>query len=122
MLDGERLGDHPAHRQAHHVRLFDAVGVEDGDRVIGHVGQQVGLAARTDRRIVEVGRQPDVAVVEPDDVEPAGDELLAPRLGVVDALAAESVDEEQRRIAGRAERLVVELAVTVACEGHGRGT
>ena len=41
---------------------------------------------------------------------------------VVDALAAEPVDEEQRRVGGRPERLVVEFAVVVAREGHGAGT
>ena len=122
MLDGERLDDHPAHRHTHHVGPLDAVGVEDGDRVTRHVGQRVRRAVFADRRVGEVGRQPDITVVEADDVEAAGDELLAPRVGEVDALAAEPVDEEQRRVAGRSERVVVEFAVVVASEGHGAGT
>ena len=58
-------------------------------------------------------RQPDVAVVEADHVEPAPGEHLAPLVGVVDALAAETVDHQQGRVGRIAERVVVELAGAV---------
>ena len=58
-------------------------------------------------------RQPDVAVVEADHVEPARGEHLAPLVGVVDALAAETVDHQQGRISRIAEGVVVELARAV---------
>ena len=48
MLDGHRLDDHPAHRQAHHVGPLDSVGVEHGEGVVGHVAQPVAGAAVVD--------------------------------------------------------------------------
>ena len=42
MLDGERLGDHPAHRGAGDVRALDPEVVEQPGRVVGHVGERVG--------------------------------------------------------------------------------
>ena len=94
--------------------------VEHRDRVGGHVGERVGdlrrfaVTGRHHARHVgsdvgEVGRQADVAVVEADRRGSLGGEALAPLGPVVDALAAESVDQEQRRIGRVAERLVVEL-------------
>ena len=74
----------------------------------GHVGRDVG----------ELGRQADVTVVEADHEEAFGDELLAPLDAVVDALRAEPVHEQQGRLAGFAEGLVVQLDVAVAGVGH----
>ena len=79
----------------------------------GHVRQPVRRAGGVGRRAGERRRQPDVAVVEADHVEPARREHLAPLLGVVDALAAEPVDHQQRRVGRVAERVVVELAGAV---------
>ena len=42
VLDGDRLGDHPAHRRADDVGGVDAEVVEQADGVVGHVGEQVG--------------------------------------------------------------------------------
>ena len=64
---------------------------------------------RLDALAVEVGRQPAVAVVEADDVAPACGEQLA-ELGVPgDQLGGEPHHEQQRRVVGRAERLVLDL-------------
>ena len=79
VVDGEALDDHPSHGATHHVRLFDAQSVENGDGVIGHVGQAVVGS-------LELGGEPDIAVVEPDDVEPLVTEELAPLHLVVQAL------------------------------------
>ena len=42
MADGERLGDHPAHRHADDVGPLDAEVVEQTGGVVGHVGELVG--------------------------------------------------------------------------------
>ena len=68
--------------------------VEHGDRIGGHVAHRVGAPT-----LVELGRQAHVAVVEADDEEPLGRELLAPLGPVVDALTAEPVDQQQRGVA-----------------------
>ena len=89
VLDRHDLHDHPAHRQAHHVRPLDTDRVEHGDRIGRHVGERVRGTVAVDRGVVELGRQSDVAVVEAHRrAKPAGDEHLAPVLVVVDALAA----------------------------------
>ena len=41
VLDGDGLGDHPAHRRADDVGGVDAERVEEADAVGGHVGQPV---------------------------------------------------------------------------------
>ena len=104
MLDGHRLHDHPAHRQAHHVGAVDAHGVEHGDAVGRHVADEVGVARLAHRRTGERGGQAHVAVVEADDVQALGGEHLAPVVLVVDALAAEAVHHQQRRVGGDRRR------------------
>ncbi len=42
MVDGQLLGDHATDRPSGHVGAFDVERVEDGDGVIGHVGEAVG--------------------------------------------------------------------------------
>ena len=81
VLDGDRLGDHPAHRGADDVGRVDAEVVEQAGGVVGHVAKRYGgwpkrgdergsdqLAQRRRRR-VDLGRQADVAVVEADHPE-----------------------------------------------------
>ena len=81
VLDGDRLGDHPAHRRAEDVGPLDAEVVEQADGVGGHVRQRVRhgrqlAAAEAGRHhghrigllAVEVRGQPDVAVVVADHV------------------------------------------------------
>ena len=70
------------------------------------------------RSAVELGRQPDVAVVEARDLQARGDEHRAPVLVVVDALAPQAVDQQQGRVRRITERLVVDLAVAVEGRGH----
>ena len=122
MLDGERLDDHPAHRHTHHVGPVDAVGVEDGECVTRHVGQRVRRSLLADRRVCEVGRQPHVTVVEAVTWKPPATNFSHHASAIVDGLAAQTVDEQQRRAGGWSEGLVVEFAVVVASEGHGAGT
>ena len=118
MIDRHLLDDHAAHGHARDVGRRDAVGVEHRDGVEGHVGEPVGdvrdaaIAYGRDhvgdsrRDVLELRGQPDVTVVEANDEETVGHEALAERHVVVDALTAETVDEEQRFVARGAERLV----------------
>jgi hypothetical protein len=112
VVDGEALDDHPAQRQAHHVRPGHLERVEHGQGVGGHVGQRVLDA-------VELGRQPGVTVVEPRHLVAVGGELPAPLLGVVGALRPQPVDQQQGRIARVAEGLVVDRDLTVDRDRHG---
>ena len=110
MVDGELLDDHPAHRHPHDMGPVDSQVVEYGHRVGGHVGQVVGdvrffsfperlhHARHVRRDVRELGGQPDVAVVEPDDEEASAHESFAPFRRVVDALGAEAVDHQQGRV------------------------
>ena len=42
VVDGELLGDHPAHRDAEHVHPVEAQVVDQAGRIGGHVGERVG--------------------------------------------------------------------------------
>jgi hypothetical protein len=130
VLDGHGLGDHPAHRHAEHVGPVDAEGVEHGDGVGGHVGQQVGHRRRLARgqrlphgphvdRLAHVRRQPGVAVVEAHDVHAPVDERGAEVGAPADHLAAEPVDQQQRRVGRIPERLVVDLDPGARGNRHG---
>ena len=130
MLDGEGLHDHAAHRQAHHVGPLHPERVEHRHDIGGHVGERVrdlrrftSLQGRHHAHHVggdvgEVGRQADVAVVHADDMEALVHEALAPLGAVVDALAPQSVDEDERRLGRVAEGLVVDLDRPVVRERH----
>src|SRR5690606_21492256 len=122
VLDGERLGDHAAHRGAHHVRGLPAERVHQPGRVLGHVLQEVGRgpAGSGGARVVEMGRQARVAVVEPDDVVPLLRELCAEPVVPVDELGAQPHDQKERAPAGRAEALVRDVDAVGRCDrGHG---
>ncbi len=87
VTNGERLRNHAAHRHADHVGRCNAQRVEEARRIVGHIGQQVASARRsakqrsehcpngTRRFPVELRRQPHVAVIERDDLEPTINEL-----------------------------------------------
>ena len=90
MMERERLADGAAHRGAHHMSRRDPQCVQETDRVLRHVAQQIGspdrLACRSRyqsaRHVwhagrVEAGRQSGVAVVEADHVIAARGELGA---------------------------------------------
>jgi len=93
------------------VRPVHAHRIEHRDGIIGHIGQRVVHP-------VELRREPDVAVVEPDDPEAFGTEEEAPLLRIVDALRPQPVDQQQRRCARITERLVVDLDLTVPRRAH----
>ena len=92
--------------------------IEDRNGVGGHVRQHVALASRASRRVSEMGRQADIAIVEAQHPQPVIDEPLAPRLIEGDALATAPVDHHQRRVVRRTERLVVQLDLAMTCYGH----
>ena len=101
---------------------LDAEGVEEADRIVGHVRQRVGhvgqVAAAEDRvehdhrldlLAVEVRRQSAVPVVEADHVATTLGQRLAQLEVPGDELGREAHHQEQRRIARRPERLVLDL-------------
>ena len=130
VLDGQGLDDHPAHGHTHHVGPSDAGMVEHRDGIGGHVGDGVGRRrplpgghgphrpAHVRLDVGEVGGQPHVAVVEADDEEAFGYELLAPLDPVVDALRAQAVDQEQGVVRAVPEGLVVDLHFAVVGVWH----
>ncbi len=123
VLDGDALHDHPAHRCAHDVRPIDLEGVQDGDRVGGHVAQCVGSldGSSGGRRgeclehvghlRVEVGREADVAVVETHHPEPLLHEAFAEVLLVARQLGPEPVHQQDRLGSWVSEGLEVDLDV-----------
>ena len=116
---GERLGDHPAHRDAGDMGALDAEMVEQADRVERHIGERVAgadaareqLPGRRRRQRVQVRRPARVAVVEADDAEAPIDQLPAEVLAPADHLHTQPHHEQQGRIAVAAEALVAELDI-----------
>jgi len=112
------------------VRPLDAELVEQAERVVGHVAEQVG---RLDREAchrahqvghgrVDLGRAAGVAVVVPDDVEAAIRKLAAQLQVPVDEVHTQAHHEQEGRVGGIAERLIgdVELAHARELVGHRR--
>ena len=114
--DRHQLRDHAAHRRAEEVGAVQPEGVEEPDGVGGHLVEGVrerAQVAPADRLVVggpfHPLRQPDVTVVEADDEEPRGDEIIdvAPVPPV--QLRALTHDHQQRRVG----RIAVGRAVQV---------
>ena len=95
------LGDHSAHGLADDVRGVDVQGVEQAGGVVGHVGEGVAAGG-------ELLGEPDVAVVEADDVVAAVGELLAELLVPAEHVCTETLDQHHRGVVGIAERVVVQ--------------
>ncbi len=90
MLDRDRLGNSASHRGADDVSAVQPQRAEQADNVGRHVGQGVRRRGRIAcqrrlqvgrRRVGEVRRQADVAIVEPDHLHAVSDELGAEALG-----------------------------------------
>ena len=113
MSQSHGLDDHPAHRPAGDVRSVCADSVEHREAVVGHIVDRV-LGTT-----LQVARQPDVAVVEPHDMEAPSGEAVAELDLEVDALTAEAVDEQECRMGVGAEGLVVDGDVAIGGRGHG---
>ena len=103
MLEGEQLGDHPAHRGAGDVGGRDPEDVEEARGVGGHVAQRISAT------VLDLGREPDVPVVEADDLETTPGDLLAEPIAPAQQLGAEPADQENRGQRSVAEDLVLEL-------------
>lgn len=71
MVRGDPLGDGAAQGRADEVRGVDAVPVQHGEAVGGHVRQRVGV-----RREVDAVGAAGVAVVEADHLPSSGDQCL----------------------------------------------
>ncbi len=104
------------------MRGLDRQGVQQSGGVVGHVAQRIGDVDRIalhlprehrqhigDPMLGELGRQPDVAIVEPDDPVTARRELRAKLLVPGDHLRGEPHDQHQRRGIAVAERVVAKL-------------
>ena len=117
MADHGCLGDHPAERDAHHVRRPDAEPVEQTYCVIGHIVEEVRHRdfPTADHRdhvgqpgVVEPGRQPDIPVVEHNDAKPPLTEEVAELPRPCGELRAETVDEQERPPGGIAALFVLD--------------
>ena len=116
MLGRQHLADHAAHRGAHHVSRRDLQPAEQLAGVLRHVGERVLLGsdpaaehlAHAGRAEVEVGRAPDVPVVEADHVEAPLGQLPAEVLVPGDHLRRQAHDQQNRGVVGVAEALVTE--------------
>ena len=96
--------------------------VHEAERVVGHIIERIGdvryfpggdfrqQRARLRRRPArEVGRFPDVAVVEPHDPKSLGRQAFAQRLWPENELGRQAHDHENERIAVAAEALVFDV-------------
>jgi hypothetical protein len=81
---------------------------------LGHHGREVGHA-----ELGQKGRAPDVAIVEPDDPEPAGYESLAERIRPAGQRRDEPMDHQDRRIAVAPEALIGDVDAVGADFWHG---
>ena len=113
VLDGHQLRDHAAERGTDHVGGRPAGRVEHRDGIAGHVPERVRSGSASARGCVEVGGQPDVAVVEADDGEAAVDELATEAVGPADHLRAEAHDQQERFATRLGEDLEGDLDATL---------
>ena len=121
MLDRHRLGDHPAHRRADQVCAVEAERAHQPDGVAGHVGQRVGrrggIAAEDRaeigrRRIGEVAREPDVPVVEADDVHAPPNQGVAEPIRPPEHLRGQAYQQQHGWQLGVPEPLVRDVQTT----------
>jgi len=126
MVDGHQLHDEAAHRRAHDVRGADAQRIEQTNRVIGEIIERIRRLPVTRQRGHDVGlagllhlrREAAVSIVEPDDVETPGGELLAEGLVPAEHLRAQPHDEKQRRGIRIAKRLVFDFDAVGVSSWH----
>ncbi len=120
MADRHLLGDGPAHRDADDVSRLDPQVIEQRRRVVGHVAEQIGHPGSPagaerggDRAQVQlpgqVGRQAGVAIVEADHAVAGHDDGVHQAVRPEDELAAQTGDEEHRRVLRMTMYLVGEL-------------
>ena len=81
---------------------------------LGHHGREVRRA-----ELGQKGRAPDVAIVEPDDPEPAGHEPLAERIRPAGQRRDEPMDHQDRGIAVAPEALIGDVDAVGADLRHG---
>ena len=114
LLDGHDLHDHAAHRQAHHMSVLDPERVQYGHARRAAMSLTVYASPCSPTGAVSnFDDMPTSRLSNRTTCRPLGDEHRAPVLVVVDALTPQAVDEEQRRVVGIPERLVVDLATAV---------
>ena len=103
VVDREEQGRPSRHRPPEHVGPLDAQGIEDSDGVARQVGHRVPRVAQRERR-----RPADVPVVETHDVEARIGDLAAQIWMPAEHVRPQALDQQQRRVAGIAEGVVVE--------------
>ncbi len=92
-MDGDLLGEHPAHRQADEVGGFDAQHIEDGRGVGGHVAQRVWIAPVP---LFHPVRHPRSAVIIADGAVSRVNEGAQERRWPHEAVAAEAHEQQDR--------------------------
>ena len=111
MPQGGALGQLAAHRVAEQVRRVPAEGIEDRDRIIGHVlGGVSGRAPaqyRGDRAggpgVREMGGLAGVALVVGGDMEAAADQLIDQALRPPESRHRQAHDQQERLAPGTAK-------------------
>ena len=132
MLDGELLADHAAHGKADDMRAALAEVVEQGDHVVGHVGERIG---RRERRRVVTGREQrfhgwwrfdrsvrkaNIAVVEHDRAKACIDDAVDQRIRPLHELASQAVHEQHARVGTGATVFEVDFAAASLEYRHGK--
>ena len=116
MTGGERLADHPAHRNADHVDRPQIQRLDQVRGVLGHISQVV-LPGRKppSRQRSQAGRAhagvpgaSGVTVVEPDHLKTALGQRLAEVLGPAQQLLPQPGDQQERGMGGVTEALAAE--------------
>lgn len=107
------LRDHAAHRHPHHMRLPDAVAVEDAHGIVRHV---IECIRRLARRIF--GRQAGVAVVVADHETAFAGEFFAKRLRPPQHRGHGAHDQQHGWIPGVAKRLGDDFGCRGLCHGN----
>ena len=119
VVDRQGLADHAAHRHADDVDAVETEVVEQPDGVDGEVVDRVRRPAAAERGaddvalgdpvLAQLRRATGIPVVVPDDEETTiGQHLAERRIPPVHG-AAETHDQQDRRVVGLAERLVAEV-------------
>ena len=102
--------------------------VEEAGGVVGHVLELVAargeIAGKGGRQVRKrstpyLARQPDVAIIEPDDEKPRVGQLLAEGFVPRDLLRAQPHDEQTAGVTGRAKAVIVELYPVRRHRWHG---
>ena len=130
VVDGQLLGDHPAHRHTDDVSDGHVEVVEQRHGILGHVRQEVvglrepSVGERLEQRgpaghrPLGLRRQADVPVVHPDDAEPALGQAVDDVAGPGHQLGTQTHEEQHRLAVLGAVHLVLDRHLPELRTGH----